>query len=153
MKKILVRGSLVLLVLLVVFTAYAYIQMKPLDVNQHDARILARTMELLDQEQKWFRNDNRKCSEGSDTISLYCALKQASLEVSGNFEHKAASLHQVRKAIVHYKEGVKYSHPIMDFNNDRAIALSDIQSVLAASLNAINEECKSKVNDGNPCNI
>ena len=62
-----------------------------LPVTQNDVRIVRRARDLLNSPAKWKRADNRQCPANESTYSLYCALEQATKEISGEFEHRWAS--------------------------------------------------------------
>lgn len=101
-----------------------------------DRRIVERAAEILATEAVWDRADDRKCAPDDKTWSLYCALDRASLELTGGFHHRRPCLQIVRQILYERvaeerKKGRKYPHIVMDYNNDRAVRLSDVQSVFA----------------------
>lgn len=89
-------------------------------VRTVDMQALERTRKLLDQEKFWNHDDDRKCNDdfGNSKWSLYCALKQAYLDVTGDFNHRAAGLNVVRETISELNPDWKYTHQLMEFNND-----------------------------------
>jgi hypothetical protein len=102
---------------------------KPL-VTKDDVRIVQRAKEILSSPDKWNRADNRRCPEGAKTFSLYCALKTATDEVSGDFKHRGAAMQEARFVIddiaPHRDE---YHHRLMDYNNDPRTSFEDVQKV------------------------
>ena len=99
-------------------------------VTQADLKILKRARELLDSRSKWNRADNRKCPEGAKTLSLYCALEEATVEVGRKFDHRGAALQEVRFVIDEIAASRNYDHRLMDYNNDPTTSFADIQEVL-----------------------
>jgi hypothetical protein len=99
-------------------------------VTQADVRIAQRAQEILDSPVKWNRADNRVCPKAARTFSLYCALEKATDEVSGRFEHRGAAMQEARFVIEEVvPDWRKYSHRLMDYNNDPRTTFEDIQRV------------------------
>lgn len=99
-------------------------------VTQGDLQIVKRARELLDSPAKWNRADNRKCPDGAKTVSLYCALQGATIEVGKKFEHRGAALQEMRFVIDEIAATRKYDHRLMDYNNDPTTSFADVQEVL-----------------------
>ena len=70
-----------------------------LPVTVEDVRILERARVILSSETGWNRADTRECPEGSATVSLFCALQKASVEILGKYDHRRAALQEVRFVI------------------------------------------------------
>src|ERR1051325_928542 len=68
-------------------------------VSEGDIRIVRRAREILNSPTRWNRADNRECPANQTTYSLYCALEQATKEVSKNFAHRGAAMQQARFVI------------------------------------------------------
>ena len=98
-----------------------------------DIRILDRASELLSDDSRWNRKDTRECLPQAQTVSLFCALHAASLEVLGQYDHRRAALQEVRAAIEVQSNGRKFEHRLMDFNNLPETTFSDIKQVLAVA--------------------
>jgi hypothetical protein len=96
----------------------------------HDIRILDRASELLSDESRWNRKDTRECPPQAQTVSLFCALHAASIDVLGEYAHRRAALEEVRLAIEEVSSGRKFEHRLMDFNNLPETAFSDVKRVL-----------------------
>jgi hypothetical protein len=101
-----------------------------------DRKILERAAEILGTDAVWDRADDRKCEPDDKTWSLFCALHHASLELTAGFHHRRPCLQIVRQILYERvaeerKKGRKYPHIMMDYNNDPAVRLADIQNVLA----------------------
>ena len=55
-----------------------------------------RARQILNSQSKWNRADTRVCPADAKTFSLYCALENATDEVSGKFEHRGAAMQEAR---------------------------------------------------------
>jgi hypothetical protein len=101
-------------------------------VSQDDIRIVRRASELLNSPAKWNRADNRQCPAEAKTYSLYCALEQATKEISKKFEHRGAAMQQARFVIDEdLAKGNHYEHRLMDYNNDPKTTFADVQQFFA----------------------
>ena len=81
------------------------------------------------------RRNNRKCPAGATTWSIYCALEQASIEVTGGFHHRRPALELVREIVDdRTKAKTDYNHRLMDYNNDPSTHLADVRSLFAEAL-------------------
>jgi hypothetical protein len=97
-------------------------------VTEADVHIVRRAKQILLSPAKWNRADTRVCEAGAKTVSLYCALEQATKEVSGNFEHRSAAMQESRFVIEDIAPNAGYyGHRLMDFNNDPATTFFDLQ--------------------------
>lgn len=106
-------------------------QVAPTDV---DRAILRRANEILASDSVWNRADNRKCPAGATTWSIYCALRDAQLEVAGGFHHRRPASEIVRVIIEERTRGKKYNHRLMGYNNDPSTRLEDVRSLFAEAL-------------------
>ncbi len=95
-----------------------------------DARILHRAVDLLSSETRWNRADTRECLPHATKLSLYCALRQATEEVTGDSAHRTAAMEEVRLEIEKIVGKDKYPHRLMGYNNDPATKLADIHRLL-----------------------
>jgi hypothetical protein len=97
-------------------------------VTKYDVQIVQRARELLDSPSKWNRADTRDCPADAKTLSLYCALKSATDEVTGNFAHRGAAMQEARFVIDGLAPNRKnYHHRLMDYNNDPTTTFADVQ--------------------------
>jgi hypothetical protein len=99
-------------------------------VTQADLRIVKRAREILNSESKWNRVDNRVCPAEAKTVSLYCALQIATVEIGGKSEHRGAALQEVRFVIDEIASDRNYEHRLMNYNNDPTTTFADVQEVL-----------------------
>ena len=99
-------------------------------VTKTDLQIVKRAREILNSSSKWNRADNRVCPAEAKTVSLYCALQMATVEVGGKAEHRGAALQEARFVIDEVAADRKYEHRLMNYNNDPTTTFDDIQEVL-----------------------
>lgn len=65
------------------------------------------------------------------TVSLYCALELATLQLAGSFDPKGTVMDDVRAALhVVTPRHPDYDHWLMGYNNDTTTTFADIQRVL-----------------------
>jgi hypothetical protein len=94
-----------------------------------DLMIVQRAAEILKYEFSWNRKDDRKCPEGATSWSIYCAMEQAIIEVSGSFHHRRPGMQVVRRIIQERSRGRNYKHALMDYNNDKSTSFEDVGSL------------------------
>lgn len=102
-------------------------------VSVEDLEILDKAGDLLASESDWNRKDTRECPPDPESYSLFCALKKASIDVLGAYDHRRAALQEVRFAIEDATRGREFEHRLMDFNNLPETRFSDIRNILAAA--------------------
>ena len=115
-------------------------------VTKVDLQIVKRAREILNSESKWNRADNRICPAEAKTVSLYCALQMATVEVGGKAEHRGAALQEARFVIDEIARDRNYEHRLMNYNNDRTTTFSDIQEVLRITESLISLRLKANGN-------
>ena len=113
-------------------------------VTQADLQIVKRAREILNSESKWNRADNRDCPAEAKTVSLYCALQKATVEVGGKAEHRGAALQEARFVIDEIAADRNYEHRLMNYNNDPMTTFADIQEVLRITESLITLRLKGK---------
>jgi hypothetical protein len=109
-------------------------------LRQDDLRIVHRAREILNSPEKWNHADTRVCRvqpcrlgcpSDARTFSLYCALKRATEEVKGSFDHRGAAMQGARvvidEIVVNRKD---FQHRLEGYNNDATTTFADIQKVL-----------------------
>jgi len=130
LKKILLYiGGAVFVIWTAVFIADIF-DWPPQPITKHDAAIISRAIELIHDESVWDKKDNRQCSNEKPKLSLYCALRKASFDVAGEFQHESAAMEEVRGVILELNPNTKFSHILMDFNNDPYVSMSEIHFLL-----------------------
>jgi hypothetical protein len=94
-----------------------------------DLLIVRRAGEILAHEKAWNRKDNRKCPQEASKWSIYCAMRKASVDVSGGSHHRRPALQVVRETIKQRSKSRRYKHLLMDYNNDKKTQIEDVHSV------------------------
>src|SRR5438105_1512486 len=95
-------------------------------VTKDDLLILKRAEEILSDETKWNRKDDRTCQPEDKVWSLFCALQKASVETLGKYDHRRVALQEVRFVIKDLTKGREFEHRLMDFNNLPGTRFEDI---------------------------
>ena len=108
---------------------------KEQSVSNQDLQILQRAKEILSDESKWNSDDDRVCNDDDTKWSLFCALKKATIETLGEYDHRRVALMEVRWIIHKLMEGEDFKHRLMDFNNTRKF--DDIIKVLDESIQKV----------------
>jgi hypothetical protein len=103
--------------------------------NALDHEIVRKAAAILSTGAAWNRADNRECPTGATTWSIYCALEKATFEVTGGFHHRRPALEVVREIVDERAATRNYHHRLMDYNNDPATHLDDVQSLFKEALN------------------
>jgi hypothetical protein len=99
-----------------------------------DRDIVRRAAAMLSSDAVWNRHDNRKCPKDAATHSIYCAMIDASIAVTGGFNHRRPAMEAVRAIVDERSAGRPYHHRLMDYNNDPKTTLGDVQSLFAEAL-------------------
>jgi len=100
-------------------------------VSQSDIAIAKKVEEILDLPAKWDRAGTQECRADANTFGLYCALKSASLAVTGRFDDQAPVMTEVRHLISRTApNAAKYSARLVDYNNDPTVTFDDLQKLL-----------------------
>ena len=99
-----------------------------------DRQIVQRAATILSSESNWNRQDNRKCEATAKTWSIYCAMEQATAEISDGFHHRRPAMEIVRILIEKRTVGRDYGHRLMGYNNDPTTKFEDVKSAFAEAL-------------------
>ena len=113
-------------------------------VTQDDLRILKRADEILSDETKWNRKDDRTCRPEDKVWSLFCALQKATIEVLGKYDHRRVALQEVRFVIEEVTKGREFEHRLMDYNNLPTTQFKDIKQVLKMATEKVAARLKEK---------
>ena len=116
---------------------------KEQSVSNQDLQILQRAKEILSDESKWNSDDDRVCNDDAKW-SLFCALKKATIETLGEYDHRRVALMEVRWIIHKLMEGEDFKHRLMDFNNTREF--DDIIQVLDESIQTVQVKLNNPTN-------
>jgi len=98
--------------------------------TQDDIRIIQRAQALLSDEKTWNRADDRTCPANPQTWSLFCALEQATREVSGGVHYRQPALQMVREVLNEVGGTRLGKHRLMDYNNHPNTTLAEVQTLL-----------------------
>jgi hypothetical protein len=97
-------------------------------VSKSDVQIVQKARQILNSPEKWNRSDNRICPETEKKFSLYCALEEATYEVTQDFLHRGAAMQESRFVIDDdLAPNNHYHHRLMDYNNDPHTTFMDVQ--------------------------
>jgi hypothetical protein len=113
-------------------------------VTKDDLLILKRADEILSDETKWNRKDDRTCRPEDKEWSLFCALEKATIEVLGKYDHRRAALQEVRFAIEDVTQGREFEHRLMGFNNLPTTQFKDIKKALKMATEKVAAKLKEK---------
>jgi hypothetical protein len=101
--------------------------------NADDLAILDRAVALLPSAAVWNKADNRECPNGQAKLSLFCALMQATTEISGGVHYRQPAMQAVREELSRVDSARVKTHRIMDFNNHPDTTLPEIHALLRAA--------------------
>jgi hypothetical protein len=114
---------------------YELFQYRPL--TNEDMLILKRADKILSDETIWNRNDTRKCLRLMDSWSLFCALREACIEVTGKFNNRRVAIEEVRfvvEEVAGWGDRKSLFHPLMEYNNLPTTKFEDIKKVLKTAM-------------------
>lgn len=99
------------------------------DADMKALEIAARLLAAAD---NWHQDDDRDCADDSERgrWSLFCALKHASVETKGEYNHHNTAMQTVRFVIDDLVPDHDFAHTLMDFNNTATTSHADILHVL-----------------------
>ncbi len=102
-----------------------------------DLQIVRRARQILSDVSVWDRADDRVCEANARTWSLYCALYQATADVTGESHHRQPALQVVRRIVAEVGAERIEGHRLMDFNNHPETTLAEIHAILDRSSRTI----------------
>jgi len=97
-----------------------------------DLAVVASAERRLSEAEAWHQADDRDCTDDAadGCWSLFCALKHASLEMAGEYNHHNTALQTARFVIDELVPDHGFAHTLMDFNNASSTTHADILRVL-----------------------
>ena len=109
-----------------------------------DLEILEMAKRLLSNSRSWHQNDDRKCHDdiANSSWSLFCALKHASMEIVGEYNHRNAAVQTTRLVIEELLPNREFEHILEDFNNLPATNHEDVLRVLASAEDRIRQQLR-----------
>ena len=107
--------------------------------RQVDLEALEMAEQLLADSTHWHKTDDRKCEDDieNERWSLFCAIKYASIEKMGEYNHHNTAMQALRSVVDELMSDHEFGHPLMDFNNLPSTTHHDILFVI--------EEAKKKI--------
>jgi len=99
-----------------------------------DHQIVRRADALLSSVSVWNRADDRKCPGSATTLSIYCAMERATIEITCGPHHRRPAMEVVRQVVEERSVGRNYEHRLMNYNNDSRTTLADVHSLFAEAL-------------------
>jgi len=103
---------------------------KVLPATQDDLNIIDRALQLLASPDIWNKNDNRICLSNAAKISLFCALTQATIEVSGGVHYRQPAHEKVREVLNEVGGDRVKTHRLMDYNNHPDTTFDEVRKLL-----------------------
>jgi hypothetical protein len=109
-----------------------------------DLNTLVMARRLLADAKSWNKNDDRKCDDDIDNNqwSLFCALKHASIENMGEYNHHNAAMQTVRFVIEDLDPDQQFEHALMDYNNAPSTRHQDILRILMIAQESVKKELR-----------
>lgn len=111
-------------------------------VQEEDIKILDNAISRLGNSDQWNRKDDRFCFCG-EKWSLFCALAKASIEVTGEYDHRRVAMQEVRFAINDKFRDRWEKHQLMDFNNHVDTTFEDLRAVLLETKSRLESRYKN----------
>jgi hypothetical protein len=110
--------------------------------TQTDLAALQQAEQLLETPSNWHQQDDRKCEDDLATHrwSLFCALKHASIDQAGEYNHHNTAIQYVRFVIDERVPDHGFAHTLMDYNNAPTTTHRDILRCIALAKKRIQED-------------
>lgn len=108
-------------------TIFANAEVPP---TRSDVRIIQLATALLSDAKVWNKKDDRNCPPNPQKWSVFCALMQATEEVSGGVHYRQPALQIVREVVDEIGGTRVNRHRLLDYNNHPDTTLDDIHSML-----------------------
>jgi len=114
--------------------------------SEVDVETLNMAVQLLSDSTHWHQNDDRKCDDDieGNRWSLFCALKYASIEKMGEYNHHNTAIQTVRFIIDDLLPDHQFAHTLMDYNNSPGTTHNDILNVINLANMRIQEELTNR---------
>lgn len=106
---------------------------KQLPPTADDGKIIQRAKSLLASPAVWNKNDDRMCPPNPQKWSLFCALMQATEEVSGGVHYRQPALQAVREVLNEVGGNRMGKHRLMDYNNHPDTTLDEVHKLLVTA--------------------
>jgi hypothetical protein len=103
---------------------------RQLPPTRDDITIINRAIALLPNDAVWNKQDDRNCPANPTRWSLFCAMMQATTEVSGGVHYRQPAMQAVREVLNEVGGNRVKLHRIMDYNNHPDTTLKEIHDLL-----------------------
>ena len=115
-----------------------------------DVAAVAMAERLLADSVNWHKRDDRECEDdrANDKWSLFCALKHASMETMGEYNHHNTAMNTVRFIIDELVPNHGFEHPLMDYNNAVSTTHEDILQLLARATERLEQAIAARGSPG-----
>jgi hypothetical protein len=110
--------------------------------TSQDVAIIDRAIALLPNVDVWNKNDNRQCPPNQQKLSMFCALMQATTEISGGIHYRQPALQAVREVVNTVDQSRVKTHRIMDYNNHPSTTLQEIHSLLKSAQELLKKDMR-----------
>jgi hypothetical protein len=107
-----------------------------------DLAIIDRAIALIPNAEVWNKNDNRQCPAGQTKLSLFCALMQATTELSGGVHYRQPAMQAVREELNLVDKSRIKTHRIMDYNNHPDTVIEEIHGLLERAKERVRQEMR-----------
>lgn len=98
--------------------------------SRDDLEILERTEAILSDERVWDRSANRRCTPRATTWTLFCALRDATVEVTGEFHERQPALVILESVINDVFREMGFQDPLVDYNTYEDAILVEMHRLL-----------------------
>jgi hypothetical protein len=115
---------------------------RQLPPTAEDIVIVGRAIELLANTSVWNKEDDRKCPPNPVKWSLFCAMMQATTEVSGGVHYRQPAMQTVREVLNEVGVGRFKLHRIMDYNNHPDTTLAEVHALLKTAQSRLEQKLK-----------
>ncbi len=118
---------------------------------EKDIKVIQKAKHLLSEEKKWSRSYDNQCSE-LNQYSLFCALKNAQIDIYGKYYHRGNVMKTTRRTIKKIQPQKRFKHPIRDYNQLEEINFNDVQLLLDMIQSKMEFNHKKSQNPTDFCN-
>jgi hypothetical protein len=110
--------------------------------DRDDLAIIDRAIALLPNKDVWNKQDNRECPAGQSKLSLFCAMMQATTEISGGVHYRQPAMQAVREELNLVDAARIKTHRIMDYNNHSDTTLEEVHALLRKAKDRVGREIR-----------
>jgi hypothetical protein len=108
--------------------------------THEDLAIIERTAGILSDELVWDRSQGRRCPDVARTWTLYCALRQATVEETEEFHERQPALVITGKVIGEVFRDMSWENPLIDYNAYDDAILIEVHRLLAMAATRVRRE-------------